>query len=237
MKLLSQNYKLLKDSTATVYGLSLLPHKLSGVNFCPFAGNCSSICVTYYRGRYVTRPVRNAMMRRSQLFINSRSQFLDMLHHDLDKLSQLNNPHCRLNVASDLPWEKLDPSLFKYNIEYYDYTKIKSRMLNYLDGKLPPNYHLTFSHSERSPFDFSREIMKRGGNVAFVVNRGYKPPNIEAIPKRLFINKNWFKTVDGDLTDIRTPQYDNKGRAVLLRAKMKQSLVQQYIESGFILDV
>lgn len=239
MHILNTNYKLRKDKTATIYGISLAPHKQSGTNLCPQAGACSELCVGWFRGLNVFPTVRKALVNRSRLFVDDRKTFLGLLHKDLTKLEKKPNPHCRLNVFSDLPWETIDPSIFEYNIKYYDYTKIKNRCIRYIEGRMPNNYHICFSHSEKSSFEFANEVINSGGSVAFVINRKYIPSHgiIEDIPEQLMVENYSWQTIDGDKTDIRTPEYNSKGVAVCLRAKMAQHKIPHYIDRGFILDV
>ena len=75
----------------------------------------------------------------------------------------------RLDAFSDLPWENwVDMSDFK--IQFYDYTKNPRRMHRFLDGKMPANYHLTFSRSEINDSEV-KQVLRRGGNVAVVFDR------------------------------------------------------------------
>jgi hypothetical protein len=115
-------------------------------------------------------------------------------------------PAMRLNGTSDLLWERFDPDLFSDfpEIQFFDYTKINQRMLSFLDGVLPSNYHLTFSVDACGKHQASY-VIGRGGNVA-VVFWPYLP------------NKWWgFPVIDGDRHDARF--LDPKGVIVGLRAK------------------
>ena len=82
------------------------------------------------------------------------------------------------------------------DVQFHDYTKNPLRMLKYLQGKLPKNYHLTFSRSEDNEPE-CLDILSKGGNVAVVFN-----PHI---PK-------WYEgypVITGDETDLR--HLDPKG--------------------------
>lgn len=74
-------------------------------------------------------------------------------------------------------------------IMFNDYTKSMKRMLNYLAGKLPVNYHLTFSRSETNERDALR-VLELGGNVAAV---------FETVPTEW----NGYRVIDGDAHDLR----------------------------------
>ena len=239
MKLLSTNTKLLKDSSYTIYGLSLAPHKYSGRNVCPEAGVCSDICTLWYRGMTVQPQVRNAMKRRTNEFFDNRTNFLDRLHSDLDNLAKKPNPAARLNVASDIPWEKVDKTLFTDhpNIKFYDYTKITSRAIKKARGEMPDNYHIVYSWSERSDKRTVNWLIKNGVNTNIVVNVDYVPGHrIGTLPKQVKIGTKWWPTVDGDKIDVRLPEVDGLHKAILVRAKIKKALLQKYIKSGFIID-
>jgi hypothetical protein len=76
----------------------------------------------------------------------------------------------RLNAFSDLPWENwIDMADFP-TIQFYDYTKNPRRYHRFLDGKMPANYHLTFSRSEINGGEV-KQILRRGGNVAVIFDR------------------------------------------------------------------
>lgn len=139
----------------------------------------------------------------------------------------------RLNVLSDLPWESyrvtLDKDMAQYlrdygikkaqaktyknlmelfpHVQFYDYTKVKTRMDKFLRGNLPKNYHLTWSLAETS--DNRKEALKvlrtkkTTVSVPFAVyGRTEKP-----LPKQLTIVHSdqpyTFKVIDADKHDFR----------------------------------
>ncbi len=79
--------------------------------------------------------------------------FMDMLRADLSKeLKTRDTPLvCRLNVVSDIPWEREYPELFHELTTFI--RGLHQRHIAMLDGTLPENYHLTFSRSERNEAD------------------------------------------------------------------------------------
>jgi hypothetical protein len=115
-------------------------------------------------------------------------------------------PAARLNGTSDLLWERIDPDLFSDfpAIQFFDYTKISQRMLYFLDGRFPSNYHLTFSADACSKHQ-AGYVISRGGNVAVV----FWP----------YLPKTWwgFPVIDGDRHDARF--LDPAGVIVGLKAK------------------
>ncbi len=88
----------------------------------------------------------------------------------------------------------------------------------WLDGKMPDNYHLTFSRSEETSDDRMLRILHKGGNVA-VVFRGSLPKTYLGYP-----------VVDGDENDLRFK--DPKGVIVGL---VEKGLAKKD-ETGFVVE-
>jgi hypothetical protein len=176
--------------------LYLAPEKTSGVgNVCPYASNgCKLTCLfTSGRGRYTN--VQDARKRKTRLFYSDRQEFLALLHKDIatfirrcDRL-QL-KPAIRLNGTSDIKWNLyLDMEEYP-QVQFYDYTKDVAQMYNFLQGRLPKNYHITFSRSETNETE-ALSIRRAGGNVAVVFSS--EPP------------AKWklFTVFNGDKHDLR----------------------------------
>ena len=154
--LLATNEKLEKthESVAsyTIMGLTLSPHKSSGIaNLCKDSTTgCRNSCVLEFAGRRVMQLVRNASRNRTALFFDDRKLFESLLLLELatEGVKAKYNEKlllCRMNIASDLPWERLCPSVFDVQSvhRFYDYTATYSRALQSLEWELP--YDLTFS--------------------------------------------------------------------------------------------
>lgn len=244
MKLLTSNAKLKKNSKLGYYGLglSLSPHKTgNNKNVCPSAGLCKDVCVLYYVGLTKMPNVRKAMNDRKQLFFNDRPTFLNQLHYELNLLQNKKNAVCRLNTGSDISWEKIDKTLFDYNITYYDYTKETKRILSYIEGKLPKNYELTYSYSEKSDIKFVKYILSKGVNVAIVFDTKYDAHSgkgmHDALPTKFKIGGKYYKVVDGDISDVRLAKEDGKGVIVGLRAKgIRKDILDKYRTGGFVVN-
>ena len=213
----SDNLKLLKSSKSEYYsvGLSLAPHSLAGVNVCQFSTPvCRKHCVAF-SGNGSIPSVSDARIRKTKLFFSDRKAFLADLKNDLEKArdaakSNGRNLACRLNVFSDIPWERVDPGLFVEfsDVQFYDYTKNPNRAVNFAVGLFPPNYHLTFSRSEANERTAIAVLMK-GCNVAVVLSQFRNTP----------LPSTWhgITMIDGDKIDLRF--LDPKGVVVGLRAK------------------
>ncbi|WP_461522112.1 GP88 family protein [Porticoccus sp.] len=243
-EVLSNNAKFKKGSTRySIRGLTLAPHKYSGQNVCPMAGFCAKVCVLWFAGRTVTKSVRNAAIARTKLFFADRELFKELLtaaiaQHVGRAARNLSRAAIRLNAASDLAWEKLFPELFSMfpTVIFYDYTKVTSRAQAYAAGKLPRNYHLTYSMSERSDMRTVRKLLESGCNCSLVVDAAWCPQLgiVGKLPKTITVDGKQFSTVDGDKHDLRIPDLDGFGRVVLLRGKGGIRQVLEGVHSGFI---
>ncbi len=121
----------------------------------------------------------------------------------------------RLNVLQDLPWENLINMAEYKNVQFYDYTPNPKRMIAFLQGKMPSNYHLTFSRKEDNQ-GIVELIASMGGNIAAVFSK---------LPDT-YLGK---RVVNGDETDLRFA--DPAGVIVGLIAKGKG----KKDESGFVI--
>ena len=229
IKLFSTSPKIEKSDKAGLGFLSKImyfaPHKASGYNVCSAASpGCIEGCLhtSGFGGIYPTVPA--GRIKRTKFFFENRPQFLIQLHKEVknfEKLCARKNamPALRLNGLSDLPWEKLCNIIQEFpNVQFYDYTKIRSRMVRFINKELPQNYHLTFSMSEIN-IEHCKEILSLGGNVAVVFRN-------KNLPKK-FLGK---KVFNGDHTDLRF--LDPKKCVVGLYAKGRA----RYDVSGFVVN-
>ena len=208
-------------------GIHLAPHKLSGHNTCVAASKgCAAACLnTAGMGAYST--VQAARIKKTKMFFEDRGNFLNTLIKEIQsaiKKAKKNNmtPAFRLNLTSDIAWEKItinNQTIMEMfpDVSFYDYTKIPRRMLNFINGKFPKNYHLTFSRSENNQ-THADIVMGCGGNVA-VVFRGKLPNTYKGK-----------KVINGDENDLRF--LDPKGVIVGLVEKGKA----KKDASGFVVE-
>lgn len=268
-------YKLLTEaSPKTVKGeklgfltgiLYLAPAEASGQwNLCPnHTPGCAATCL-YYAGRAaMTRPglpnkILEARLRRTQLVMGNRMDANLALCSDASRLSRRARakglkPAIRLNGTSDLRWERILPAIFGLNDQtiFYDYTKDRERIYSFLRRELPPNYHLTYSLSEKpDDVDFAAEFLSEGVSVAFpyvVQGASARPTSqagverlYDALRRRLTLNPRLMKilvrtsstptVVNGDLHDL-TFLYP-PGSLIALRAKGRAI----HDTSGFVLQ-
>jgi hypothetical protein len=225
MKLLSKNNsKLLKGEKLgwLTLGLSLAPYTMSGKNLCPHASiGCAAACLfSAGMGRFPN--VKAGRIAKAQFFNANQTAFLVQLEKEIaagvKKAIKLGQKFAvRLNVLSDVAWERLGIIQKFPSVQFYDYTKSHFRMIQFLAGKLPANYHLTFSRSEVNETE-TKNVLVCGGSVA-VVFRGLLPSTWQG------------KTVvSGDESDLRFLDLSNVIVGLVEKGLAKKD------ETGFVVE-
>lgn len=184
----------------------LAPADMSGVaNVCADASpQCKADCL-FTAGRGVFDSVRNARIERTRAFYRDRAAHMSTLVAEIGALTRKAArarmvPLVRLNGTSDLPWERIKAAgrenvMAHYpDVQFYDYTKSHRRMLAFLAGEMPANYHLTFSRSECNDAA-ALDVLARGGNVAVV----FSTRKGETLPRFW----HGYRVLDGDASDVR----------------------------------
>jgi hypothetical protein len=210
------------------FGIHLAPASLSGFNVCKDASlGCTASCLNT-AGMGAFSNVQLARIEKTRLFFKNKTIFLVMLWEEVERAIRSASKKnltavFRLNLTSDLPWEKIKlngQSIFEAfpQVTFYDYTKSPERMTAFLAGEMPQNYHLTFSRSETNGA-IAESILKSGGNVAMVFRKSLPSQYLGA------------KVVNGDETDLRF--LDGAGKIVGLVEKGKA----KKDESGFVITL
>lgn len=172
-----------------------------GKSVCPWASpGCIAACLNT-AGRGVFNNIQESRKRKTREFFADRPAFMAQLVKDVEAHVRAAarkgmRAVVRLNATSDLSWESFNAgdgrsiiAMFP-NVQFYDYTKSAARMRKFLDGKMPWNYHLTFSRSECN--DAVAHALLRAGAVVAVVFAGTAPRSYWGAP-----------VVNGDETDLR----------------------------------
>jgi hypothetical protein len=189
------NHKQEKGLGYRSVGLTLTPRATghAGRNLCPFATpGCARSCFADF-DRLAWPKVKRVAVARTLLLARHPELFRAILKADLARelAKAASEPLvARLNVVSDVAWERECPELFAQfpTVRFMDYTKDISRVL---DPKRPANYHLTFSRSEVNEADCQRALAA-GFNVTVVFR---KPP---------YPSTFWgYPVIDGDQNDLR----------------------------------
>jgi len=226
-----------KASKAFEYGwlngiLYMAPSDTAGVgDLCVFAGACKALCLGEHSGQASMRKegqdnnVTLARKARAKMYQRSRQAFLAYVHKDVARLARiarkLGLKLCyRFNGSTDVG-VPLALILAFPDVTFIDYTKNPNRMMQYLQGKLPANYHMTFSrdvHNER----LAERFLQLGGNVAVV-------GDIDSIASDILRSA---PRVNGDAHDIRIPELDGRGKVIVLTPKGHKAARDT---SGFVL--
>jgi hypothetical protein len=209
------------------WGLALAPAKESGYQLCSSSTPaCRAGCLYRQGHARLDATIAACRLAKAVAWKRHRDWFTAALRHELGVIERRADADgfrvaVRLNLTSDVQWERELPQVFErfHGFQFYDYTKHVPRMRRFLAGGLPPNYHLTFSRSEDNDAA-CREVLSAGGNVA-VVFRG------KEFPERHL----GFPVLDGDETDLRF--MDPGGVVVGLSAKG----TAKSDDSGFVVDV
>ncbi len=213
--------------------LSLSPANESGYEVCASRSpGCTKGCLfTAGFGRYSN--VKRGRIAKTRLFFQNREIFKEMLFAELTKWNAKAKKKgmilaCRLNIVSDIMWEKMFPELFTTfaDVQFYDYTKHAKRMMGFELSRVcndstffPLNYHLTFSRSETNQWEVSKIACEKHSNIAVVFDSKEFP---EYYAGR--------KVVNGDETDLRF--LDPEGTIVGLYNKGEA----KKDESGFVVN-
>ena len=198
----------------------LAPYKESGYNMCPSASQgCIQSCL-YTAGRGKMSTVQYARLRRTRMFMEDRENYLKHLAKEIDKLWRKATRKgmlaaVRLNGTSDYPWETTGIMDDFPHVYFYDYTKVPKRAYLYGQGKLPKNYHLTFSRSESNMSD-CWVALSNGCNVSFVFKK--VPEHYIWGPRSAWCHVPIkYEVIDGDKDDLRF--LDERNVIVGLKAK------------------
>jgi hypothetical protein len=202
----------LGKSIRPAYGLSLAPADMSGWDACIWrTPECTAACVLATGGRSKFAPIRAARVLKTRALAEHPQAFVTVLAHEIDAAARRHGGiDLRLNVASDLRWERIAPALLERpNVRAYDYTKAPASART-----VDASYRLTFSVSERP--QSVREALRwleSGGNAAVVFERMTRSDWDGILPN------DWegFEVIDGDVSDSRAD--DAPSTVVGLRAK------------------
>lgn len=202
-----------KASKASAYGYLnaihyMAPASQSGVNLCPHASpGCIAMCLGWTSGQAGMvasqsdlNSVRKSRIVKAQRFMQSRADYMGDVTRSIilarRKAKREGLTLCvRMNGATDIAWEGVKAQGVPFiasnpGIQFVDYTKSLARALAHAAGKLPANYHLTFSRSETNEAD-CLTVLQAGGNVA-VVFAGALPALWQGFP-----------VISGDEHDLR----------------------------------
>lgn len=226
-KLLSvgTNAKTSKSDKAGEYLTAILylsPHKENSkrVNLCPNASQgCAKACL-FTAGRGKFNNVKEARINKTEWFLEDRKSFVEQLEKEIVAFSRSTirkglKPAIRLNGTSDVLWERyIDMSKYP-EVQFYDYTKFKSRMTS---DKIASNYHLTYSRAEDTSDTDVSFCLENKMNVAVV---------FKELPKTYM----GYPVHNGDSTDLRFLDPDKHIIGLIAKGEAKKDT------SGFVVNL
>lgn len=195
---------LVNGQNVRVLSLSMLPDD----EICParWLAQCALDCLRD-SGRGVMRNVIAGRQARTDLWHEDRDLFLSMLKKELRQHIKTSSkqgllPVARLNVLSDIQWEKFIDFEGEFSELFaYDYTKLPGRL-----GKTPENYQLMFSYSKAEAYQSQVKRARKTGAPMTVVFRNGLP--------KTFLGLEVF---DGDISDL--DNLKQLGKVIGLRVK------------------
>lgn len=180
--------------------LYLAPANLSGTNVCKFStAECREFCLNT-AGRGAFNSIQKSRLNKTTWMLEEPETFYAQLAKEVSRLTEFSstpNIAVRLNGTSDI-WNGWMETIIADNpyVQFYDYTKDMKRMRDFMFGKMPRNYHLTYSFGGgKASLDFCNVVVQSGFNVAVVFDCGKQ----ESLPK------HWrsYDVLDGDRHDLR----------------------------------
>lgn len=192
---------------------------------CAKAGTCASVCLA--KAGMNNFPTHIMVRAERTAFLHDQptaaiAQIVRELQAAARRAAKAGmNFAVRPNLLSDQP--KLAHRLCEAlpDVQFYDYTKLPKPWL-----RTRPNYHLTFSYSERSTWAEVEDCLAHGINVAVVFDR----TRHDALPTRY----RGIRVIDGDADDMRF--LDKPGRLVGLRFKGAHRAIPGAVAAGFVLE-
>jgi len=169
---------------------------------------CSVPCVTSQSGQGAIGDVPEIRANLTRWYVENRDEFRAHLLDELRGYVRRAGDAvvaCRPNLDSDAPWERTIPEMFDLPIQYWDYTKVSKRL-----GKVPSNYHLTYSVSEATTAEDWQRVYDTGSSISVVFDSAWQPSGkreyhrFGRMPTR-YTDPNGYRwrVVDGDKTDLR----------------------------------
>jgi hypothetical protein len=245
MKLLTEGQHKLDKSTEYGYlsaGITLAPATEyadttgeKAPTLCASAGACAALCLAG-TGRYGTNPAQQARINRTRFLLEDREGFLDQAEREIrnfaKRAARLGYAAAiRPNLLSDLTWLGVALAERMPEVQFYDYTKHRAMMDKERLAKLPENYNLTYSISEKDIVDgmIGRGRVE-GMNCAVV----FDTPKGMIFPKEIEILGQPIRITDGDKHDLRFLD----GRPCIVGLRFKGSAVkkQEAVDQGFVVE-
>jgi hypothetical protein len=192
--------------TAILY---LAPASLSGENLCTHStAECRELCLNTAGMAGVFKNIQASRIKKTKWMLANPSEFWSRVdkeitshenytHRQQTRLKRKFRPCVRLNGTTDVWNTDMETIMHRHpDVMFYDYTKDTDRMMEFIAGDMPINYHLTYSFSgTKQSKDFSDYVIQAGYNVAVVFDCAKGKP----------LTTHWrsYDVIDGDKSDLR----------------------------------
>jgi hypothetical protein len=225
------NAKFKKSASTGKYvqiGLTLSPSDEGCVNNCSHASlGCRKACLnTTVRNTWKAAVI--ARQRRTWYLENDREEFIRTFAREQENArKRAEKAGLTLAVRPETMSDRylirdLTPILDD-RIQYLDYTADPNKYREWLAGRLPDNYHLTFSRKENNE-PVCLDFLAKRGTCTLVVRD-------EAVRDRVLKEGyRGYPAVDGDLSDRRWEDVGGRWIVLLAKGKAKND------ETGFVID-
>jgi hypothetical protein len=178
--------------------------------------------------------INRARAAKTAFFFQDRPGFLAQLRRELtnaDKSCCRDGVvgYVRLNVFSDIAWERM-LNLGSYpHLRFYDYTKSMPRALAQIGSDV---YRLAYSINEESDDAAVAGLLAAGGIASMVLSVRYvNAGNLDPTPESVTVAGAQFVVIDGDKHDNRFTQ--PPGTVAGLRLKGSLKMRATAVASGF----
>ena len=225
-----------KDKGIATFGIQMAPANDAGLGtMCASSGICADGCIAY-TGMNGMPTHHDARVKRTILYRKFAQVFHDQLQREIESwkrrmLAQGFLLAARPNATTDQPLLGKTIAERNKDIQVYDYTKLPRPASRRL-----PNYHLTYSYSERTTAADIDHCVEHKVNIAVIVNLKKN----QRIPKTLELFGRTFPTVDGDKNDLRFKDPSDQCYVVILRwktSKDSQAKLARGIAAGLVIDI
>ena len=217
------NPKVKKSMAKGTRFATLTMHPDSKVCAFSTAAGCIDDCLKEAGLGGVYPSINQARQKRTDYWHSDRERFIAQLAEELTRFSRLCDKQdllgvVRLNVMSDVLWERFNiPQSFP-SLEFYDYTKTAKRFYT----ELPSNYRLMFSYSGAPEYrDSVKKFLDSGSDAPIAVVFRHKD-----FPSS-FLGRPVINGDDSDWVNV-----NNRGVVVGLAAKGPA----KYNDNGFVVD-
>lgn len=234
--------------------LYLSPSDSSGLaNLCVSASaGCRSLCLGH-EGRFRMedsicrkKGTDTARLKRTTELLSDKTGFINRLQSEINAMKKRSKKIAvRLNGTSDIGWGSTISDKTNSKVSFYDYTKHRFKYLEFVFGRLPPNYHVTFSGDENTGdigewFDDILDKVHNTEKRASIALAFYPDSHVRILESGFIVTPGGrvIPVIDGDKTDYRPSDPEICIVALKAKGRAKKSpvggFIKQYIDGKIV---